>query len=102
MACPIPRVLLSRLGGPVEEVFVKDLSFWRHDPEAAQPGDQLMGDTKKQDCDLVPEARTELSLVIEACICREEPLASQTSVRKASHDSLLTFRNNPKCRAIRA
>ncbi len=80
---------------------MKDLSFWRHDPEAAQPGDQLMGDPKKQDCDLVPD-QTVLSFVIDAGFCREEHLASQTSVGKASHDPLLTFRNNPKCRAVRA
>src|SRR5271157_5109815 len=99
MACPIPRVLLSRLGGPAEEVLVKNLSFWRHDPEAAQPGDQLMGDTKKQDCDLVPEARTELSLVIEAGICREEPLACQTSVGKGCKTRFVFLSDYATCLA---
>ncbi len=47
---------------------MENLSFGRHDPEAAQPGDLLMGDTKKQDCDLVPD-RTVLSHVIAAGFC---------------------------------
>ena len=36
---PVQESCSSRLGGPVEEVLVKNLSFWCHDPEAAQPSD---------------------------------------------------------------